>query len=229
MGTAKAIFLIGTLSSAILFLVLTADMHEKVGALTNAQNLSAKVVAGKKVWHRYNCNDCHTILGFGGYYAPDMTRAYWRLGDAGIKAWVQNPAAFTKWRKMPKFNISAADLDDLVAFLQWTSGISNNNWPPQDEKVRPTGAPATQAKSGPALPANIRAIVSKGGCLGCHQIGGTGGAVGPALDRVGQRRNRATILKILTDPRSVNPAARMPVPPINEKDRETMADYLSRQ
>ncbi len=30
------------------------------------------------------CNDCHTILGFGAYYAPDMTKAYFRLGENNI-------------------------------------------------------------------------------------------------------------------------------------------------
>jgi hypothetical protein len=32
--------------------------------LTHASQLSAEVVAGKRVWQKYNCNDCHTILGF---------------------------------------------------------------------------------------------------------------------------------------------------------------------
>ncbi|MGQ9834912.1 MAG: c-type cytochrome [Thermoanaerobaculaceae bacterium] len=39
-------------------------------------------MAGKRAFEKYNCNDCHTILGFGGYYAPDLTRAYQRLGGS---------------------------------------------------------------------------------------------------------------------------------------------------
>jgi nitric oxide reductase subunit C len=42
-------------------------------------------VAGKRVWQKYNCNDCHTILGFVGYYAPDMTKVYTRVGRMGIE------------------------------------------------------------------------------------------------------------------------------------------------
>jgi len=241
-GTAKRVFLGGTVSSAILFLVLTADTHRQVRALTRAQHLSPQVVAGKKVWHRYNCNDCHTILGFGGYYAPDMTRAYWRLGGEGIKAWVRNPAAFTSWRKMPRLNLSEQELNNLGAFLEWTSGISNNNWPPQDEKFRPaTIVPPSEAKPKPAaaapaaiarpkapsVPAEIEALLKRGGCYGCHRIGKAGGTLGPGLDGVGKRLKRETIRKILTDPRSVNAAARMPVPSLSEKDRERLADYLS--
>jgi len=226
-GWAKMIFLIGTLSSAMLFLALTADTHEKVKKLTNEQNLSSAVVAGKKVWHRYNCNDCHTILGFGGYYGPDMTRVYWRLGPEGIKAVVRNPANFTTWRRMPRFNLSELELNDLVAFFQWTSGISNNNWPPQDEKRRPAAAPAAQKPKAGAPPAEIQALLNKSGCYGCHKIAGSGGTFGPALDGVGKRRDRETILKILTDPRSVNPAAKMPVTATTDKERQALADYLS--
>src|SRR4030043_1096693 len=82
---AKLIFWIGTLSSLILFLVLTVDTHRQVKVLTHAENLSEQVVQGKRVWQKYNCNDCHTILGFGGYYAPDMTRVVQRVGADGIR------------------------------------------------------------------------------------------------------------------------------------------------
>ena len=86
---AKWIFWIGTLSSLILFLVLTVDTHRQVKVLTHAENLSEQVVQGKRVWQKYNCNDCHTILGFGGYYAPDMTKVYTRIGKEGIRQTVK--------------------------------------------------------------------------------------------------------------------------------------------
>ncbi len=71
------------------------DTHRQVQALTHAEKLTDQVVAGKRVWHQYNCNDCHTILGFGGYYAPDMTKAYWRRGADGITAVVREPQTHT--------------------------------------------------------------------------------------------------------------------------------------
>lgn len=231
MGWAKAIFLTGTLSSAVLFLVLTADTHEQVRVLTNEENLSAQVVAGKRVWHKYNCNDCHTILGFGGYYAADMTRAYWRQGPEGIKAFVTTPERMTTWRKMPQFHVSQQELDDLTAFLQWTSAISNNHWPPQDEKRRPSQAPVSPTVESqpatPAPPAQIQALLTSKGCLGCHMLGGSGGTLGPALDQVGARRDQATIAKIIADPRSVNPAATMPVLPMSDMERQAIAEYLA--
>ncbi|HWT83717.1 MAG TPA: cytochrome c, partial [Candidatus Methylomirabilis sp.] len=124
--TAKWIFYVGTLISLLIFLGLTVDTHRQVQTLTHADQLSDQVVAGKRVWHKYNCNDCHTILGFGGYYAPDMTKVYWRRGEEGIKAMVRTPEKLTTWRKMPHFALSDQELNDLVAFLKWTSEIDTH-------------------------------------------------------------------------------------------------------
>ncbi|RMG60745.1 MAG: cytochrome C, partial [Deltaproteobacteria bacterium] len=111
--TAFLIFLVGTLSSAVLFLYLTFDTQKQIQVLTHADRLDEKVVAGKKVWEKYNCNDCHTILGFGGYYAPDMTKAYKRLGPEGIAFVVKNPekAFASSWRKMPNQGLTDEEVD----------------------------------------------------------------------------------------------------------------------
>src|SRR3990172_10011144 len=97
---ARLIFYLGTLISLVLFLALTVDTHRQIQTLTHADQLSEQVVAGKRVWHKYNCNDCHTILGFGAYYGPDMTKVYWRRGSEGIKAVVRNPERFTTWNRV---------------------------------------------------------------------------------------------------------------------------------
>lgn len=28
---------------------------------------------GREVWHKYNCQSCHQIYGFGGFLGPDLT------------------------------------------------------------------------------------------------------------------------------------------------------------
>ena len=89
--TARWIFYGGTVASLVIFLALTVDTHRQIETLTHAGALSDRVVAGKRVWQKYNCNDCHTILGFGSHYAPDMTKAYWRRGGEGITAVVRTP------------------------------------------------------------------------------------------------------------------------------------------
>ncbi|HZV80863.1 MAG TPA: c-type cytochrome, partial [Geobacteraceae bacterium] len=134
--TAFWIFLLGTLSSAALFLGLTVDTHRQVAALSHADKLSAEVVAGKRAFEKYNCNDCHTILGFGGYYAPDLTRVVRRVGADGVRYRVTSPEqAFAKSvRKMPQQHVSAQEIENLVAFFTWVGEIDNGDWPPQDSK-----------------------------------------------------------------------------------------------
>jgi len=220
--TAKWIFYLGTLVSLLIFLGLTVDTHRQVETLTHADQLSEQVVAGKRVWHKYNCNDCHTILGFGAYYAPDMTKVYWRRGEEGIKAVVRAPEKFTTWRKMPRLAVSEQELTDLVAFLKWTSEIDTNEWPPQDAKLRRT------ARAAVAMGVSAGATLFKEkGCFGCHRLNETGGTLGPDLTHAGGRLNREVIARILENPQSVNPKATMPPSPVTPEERDRLAEFLA--
>src|SRR5574340_1203498 len=117
--TAFWIFFWGTVSSAVIFLWLTWDTHRQVKALSHVDKLSSQVVAGKRAFEKYNCNDCHTILGFGAYYAPDLTKVVQRIGEDGIRFRVKNPgtAFAASWRKMPDLHVSDAEIDSLIAFF----------------------------------------------------------------------------------------------------------------
>jgi nitric oxide reductase subunit C len=220
--TAKVIFYLGTLVSLVLFLALTVDTHRQVETLTHADQLSPEVIAGKRVWHKYNCNDCHTILGFGSYYAPDMTKAYWRLGADGIKGVIRTPEKFTTWRKMPRFPVTEKELDDLVAFLKWTSEIDTDEWPPQDQNLRPAAVRAASLELGAGA-----ALFQEKGCFACHRLREAGGLVGPDLTHVGSRLPQETIEKILTDPRSVKPDGIMPAIPITHEEMGALARFLA--
>lgn len=217
------IFYLGTLTSLALFLALTVDTHREIRTLTHADRLSDEVVAGKRVWHRYNCNDCHTILGFGSYYAPDMTKAYWRLGADGIKAAIRNPEAFTTWRKMPRLPLSDQELENLVAFLQWTSMIDTQGWPPQDQRLKAASAQAAAVGVSPGA-----MLFRAKGCFACHRLEGSGGRLGPDLTHVGSRVSYEVIEKVLTDPRLVEPRAIMPLPDLSHAERVELTAFLAR-
>jgi len=219
---ARLIFYLGTLTSLVLFLGLTADTHRQIAALTHVDQLSETVVAGKRVWHKYNCNDCHTILGFGSYYGPDLTKVYWRRGAEGIKAVVRHPERFTTWRKMPRQHVSDVELEQLVAFLKWTSAIENNDWPPQDQKYH--AAAGRAAMIGMSRGATL---FREKGCFACHALQSTGGDAGPELTHIGARLDFAAIERILTDPRAANPSATMPPPPLSHEERDELARFLA--
>ena len=214
------IFLIGTLSSAAVFLGATYDTHRQVGALTNVDKLSDQVVAGKRAFEKYNCNDCHTILGFGGYYAPDLTKVVQRVGEEGIRYRVKSPelAFANSPRKMPNLNVTDQEITDLVAFFRWVGEINNNDWPPQDSKKRLSrGEQMMVAKVGVSPGA---AVFQTKGCMNCHSLHGTGGSFGPALDQVGRRKTVEEIEHYVRDPKGVNPKAMMPPQKDNLTGRE---------
>ena len=62
---ARSFFIWGTVICTAIFIWLTIDTHSTIPKRTNTDQLTEEVVLGKRVWHKYNCNDCHTILGKG--------------------------------------------------------------------------------------------------------------------------------------------------------------------
>lgn len=216
---AKAIFVWGTVLSAVIFLALTYDSQKSLSTRTHEEKLDAQVAAGKWVWQKYNCNDCHTILGIGGYYAPDVTKVMSYRDTDWVKRFIKDPAAvWPAERRMPNLHLKDQEIADVIAFLTWVNGIDTNNWPP-----KPMVVAATQTATKPG-----EAIFKAQGCLACHMLGGVGGKIGPDLSRVGSRRDKEWIEEQLRNPKSHNPSSIMPsYAKLPEKDREDLADYLS--
>ncbi len=215
----KAIFIWGTVLSAVIFLALTYDFHRKVGKQTNEGQLDAHVAAGKWVWQKYNCNDCHTILGIGGYYAPDVTKVMSYRDADWMQRFIKDPpSVWPAERKMPNLHLKDQEIADVIAFLTWVNGIDTNNWPP---KPLATASAQSSAKPGETL-------IKSQGCTACHTIGGVGGTIGPDLTKVGGRRSKEWIKEQLENPKTHNPNSIMPsYARLSEKDREDIADYLS--
>ena len=226
--TAFRIFLIGTLSSAAVFLWATYDTHRQVAALSHADKLSDRVVAGKKVFERHNCNDCHTILGFGAYYAPDLTRVVQRVGEDGIRFRVKNPerAFANSWRKMPQQNLTDAEITDLIAFFTWVGEVNNNDWPPQDSRKRISRGEQMMVASVGVSPG--AAVFQTKGCMNCHSLHGTGGTFGPNMDQVGRRKTLEEIKQYVRNPKEANPKAMMPPQKeLSDRELEEVAKFLS--
>jgi nitric oxide reductase subunit C len=208
--SAKGVFWGGTLASLAVFGVLTVDTHRQLGALTHAERLDDSVVAGKRAFERHNCNDCHTILGFGSYYAPDLTRAWTRVGEGAIRRVLREPhVAFAgSYRLMPREKVSDDEAQQIVAFLKWGDGIENHDWPPQDSPRRWKRSTERLLASSTVSPG--AALVQQEACLACHALGDAGAHVGPRLEWVGARRSAVWIADYIADPQSVSPGSEMP-------------------
>ncbi len=83
-SAAKKFFLIGTVICSGCFVVLTIDTAQRVPKQTHAENITPEVIHGKDLWDHNNCMGCHTLMGEGGYYAPELTKVYERRGEAFV-------------------------------------------------------------------------------------------------------------------------------------------------
>jgi cytochrome c553 len=65
-------------------------------------------------------------------------------------------------------------------------------------------------------------------CVDCHTIKGTGGAVGPNLTYVGNKRSREYIIQQIKDPKSHNNNTAMPsFKDLSDQDLKDLVDYLA--
>ena len=96
----------------------------------------------REVWERHSCINCHTLLGEGAYFAPELGNVWVRRGGVDdpegaadfIKEWMKaQPTGVEGRRQMPQFNLTEEELDGLVEFFRWTSEIDTQNWPPNEE------------------------------------------------------------------------------------------------
>ena len=131
---ARNIFFGGTVFFALLFIALTFDSMQTLPKRDNRANLTPAVAAGKKVWEVNNCIGCHTLLGEGAYFAPELGNVYARRGPDFIKAWIKSMPTNTPGRRqMPQFDLTEQQLDDMVEFLRWTGNVNTEKWPPNIE------------------------------------------------------------------------------------------------
>jgi len=141
-SAARNIFYGGSIFFFFILVALTAHSHYYiVNTSTDAKTLTDSVVRGKHVWEKNACINCHTILGEGAYFAPELGNVWLRYGgkdDADgaretLKDWMKaQPSGVEGRRQMPQFNLTEKQLDDLVDFLRWTSTIKTQNWPPNE-------------------------------------------------------------------------------------------------
>jgi len=218
-------FLLATIGFSGVFLVLTIDTIRQVPERSNEDALDDQVVLGKQIWDRNNCMGCHTILGEGAYYAPELTKAVDRRGEAWLKAFLADPEAmFPGERRMQNYGFSAEEIDAVIAFLAWIGNIDTNGFPPEPDLAPPPTVVVAANAGGPARPPMFDSI-----CVACHSLGGAGGGVGPALDGVADRYSPEDLRTWLADPTAVKPGTAMPDLGLTDDQLDSLTAFLMAQ
>ena len=129
----RLFFLAGTGFFALVFIGMTIHSHTRFGELTNADAITPDVIAGKHVWHRKNCINCHTLLGEGAYFAPDLTKIAQHRVDVYLRQFLQDPSRYYSeerhGRLMPNPKLSDQQITVLSGLTGGEQVVMN---PPAD-------------------------------------------------------------------------------------------------
>jgi len=195
-ATTRRFFFGGTVFFTLAFIAMTVHTHTTIDARTNADGLTPEVVRGLHVWARYNCENCHTLLGEGAYFAPDLTQIVSQKGKTYLASFLEDPSRFYSeerdGRLMPTLGLSEAEITEVIAFLEWVGGIDTNGWPPRPiivSGVASRGMPGVEGQAGAADPVSRgRAIFDGiGACAACHSLTEDAVLVGPPLGGIASR------------------------------------------
>lgn len=110
------------------------------GKVLSEAEAQAMVSHGKLTVQAKNCMNCHTLLGNGAYFAPDLTKAWldpaW--GNEAIRETMMveflmdpetNARGYGTGRKMPNLDITEEEAKAVVAFLKWMASIDTTGFP----------------------------------------------------------------------------------------------------
>jgi cytochrome c oxidase subunit 2 len=105
------------------------DFEAWVRAQQQPSNQNDKEIAGKHVFETTACVNCHAVGGTNGTgrFGPDLTHLMSRHTIASgaaenttenLRLWIQNPNAIKPGSLMPAMQLTDADLDALVRYLE---------------------------------------------------------------------------------------------------------------
>ena len=124
-------------------------------------------LAGARVFGAKGCVKCHSINGVGGKVGPDLAqrikpRSFY---DVATAMWNHLPRMADRMKQLgiTRPQLTAQEAGDLVGFLYTLNYFDQ-----------------------PGNVAAGRQLFSEKKCIVCHQVGGTGGVVGPNLDSLKQ-------------------------------------------
>jgi len=164
---------------------------------------------GLGYYRSQNCKACHPGAGKQGI-GPDLTKMIAAHRNA---AWMiphfKAPAQVVPGSSMPPVQLDDSGLNALSAFVLKLT--------PQNE------AGLMSAPDGVVQGAMV---YQKSHCDACHQIDGFGKKLGPALDGIGQHRDRAWLEKHFENPKAMSPGSIMPPYKFSPQDMDAICKYL---
>lgn len=145
---------------AILFVALSAfSFLDSRGQVipSEVKYASFDAVEGKRVFQSYNCMGCHTIVGNGAYFGPDLTKLYGDVGPAWLEAFLPSAGS---WPTKGAVNLQlqneavAADagINNIEAYLE--------KYPAANERIVRRGSHATTMPNLPLTRTEVGRLIA---------------------------------------------------------------------
>lgn len=114
-------------------------------------------VQGKRVFQAFNCMGCHTIVGNGAYFAPDLTKLYDKVGPAWLEAFLPSARSWPKSAavraQLQNAAVAAeAGVADITAYLE--------KYPAAAERIERRGSHASTMPNLPLSHDDIGSLIA---------------------------------------------------------------------
>jgi nitric oxide reductase subunit C len=138
---------------------------------------------GARAFQRHNCQACHQIFGYGGFWGPDLTNLADRVAEDELEPVLKR--AFGGRGRMPEFDFSEQERSSFAAFFRTLnkSGRGQAIAPEALGFSERVEAALLRVEEKKTLLSGWQFVESRG-CLGCHPGEGSG-AFAPAFSGLG--------------------------------------------
>jgi putative heme-binding domain-containing protein len=165
-----------------------ADQSTQQAPVMSASPDAAAMAEGQALF-RGLCSGCHGGAGRGGK-GPDLTDHRWIHGstDRDITQVIQNGVPKTTMKRLGDA-LKPDQIRKLIAYIRSLARATGEvAWKPYI---------AGDPQAGRKLFFDTQ---GKGQCAKCHRVGGEGGRIGPALDRIASRRAPEFLMESILQP-----------------------------
>ncbi|MDA8234696.1 MAG: c-type cytochrome [Clostridia bacterium] len=176
----------------------------------DGQKVSPDKVTRGEALFQYRCQGCHRIGSKGGAAGPDLDKVIGNYSREDLMRFFHERSANSSGKAMPKFSLKEEDMEALVAYLAWE----------KEKAALEKGLTEGAGNLGPA-------IMTARGCLGCHSLEKKGGSMGPRLDQIGRKRDKAWLKDFLKNSVEGDPQRTMPTVDLKPEEIEAIGEYLA--
>jgi ubiquinol-cytochrome c reductase cytochrome b subunit len=172
-------------------------------------SLSPQELAGIGYYRKENCASCHTLGEEGAKIGPDLAKTPIKRDAAWMIKHFKEPQNMRPGSQMPSIHLPDSQLNALAAFLL---------------KLNPGNA--EELRKAPDAAVEGAMLYQQFQCGSCHQVNGAGVKLGPDLNGLSRRRDRAWVEGHFADPQKFSPGTVMPPYRFAPKDLERITSYL---